>query len=265
MKGRDNIRKNERKPIMSRRQFIESQGATCRNWTWSWSFINEKDKIIIFGAWDLHTEGNTALILSEDWKTNETGRKQPAYDQSREHIRLIEEEGYRLKTFPIIYSDAKKNKEGVGPAAIEDFTPELTTKSLKKVGSSWYASDNVISNFLPEEVVTPDQYIEGATKIISVNVYERNSEARAKSIEYHGYKCVVCSFDFEKAYGSIGTNYIHVHHVVPLSEIKKEYELDPIKDIVPICPNCHAIIHRTRPVLTVEQLKKHLSENGNNT
>ncbi|HDY85591.1 MAG TPA: HNH endonuclease, partial [Methylophaga sp.] len=89
---------------MSRKKFIESQGATCRNWTWSWSFINESEKVIIFGAWDTNTDGDTSLILSDTWEYSGKGRKQPAYEQSREHIRLIEEEGYELKTFPIIYS-----------------------------------------------------------------------------------------------------------------------------------------------------------------
>ncbi len=86
---------------MSRKQFIESQGATCKNWTWSWSFINKSEKFIIFGAWDIHNDGNTTLILGEDWATSRKGGKQPGYPQSREHIRLIEEEGYQLKTFPM--------------------------------------------------------------------------------------------------------------------------------------------------------------------
>ena len=247
---------------MNRKQFIESQGATCRNWSWSWSFINEKEKIIIFGAWDLHTEGNTSLIFSNDWQVSWKGRQQPGYAQSREHIRLIEDEGYQLKTFPMIYSDANKGEDGIGPAKIKDIIPELTSKSLKRVGNNWYASDDVISNLLPEEVDTPEHYFEGASKKVSINTYERSQHARVKCIEYHGYNCAVCSFDFEKFYGSIGENYIHVHHIVPLTEIKKEYKLDPVKDLIPVCPNCHAIIHKTRPALTVEQLKEHLADNG---
>jgi 5-methylcytosine-specific restriction protein A len=250
---------------MNRKQFIESHGATCRNWTWSWSFINEKQKIIIFGAWDVYTEGNTALILSEDWEYSQKGKKQPAYKQSREHIRLIEEEGYELKTFPIKYSDANKDEAGYGPAKIEGFEPILTKKTLKRVGNSWYASDDELGNLLPEEIDTPQQYFEGASKEVSVNTYERNADARAKCIAHYGCKCSVCSFDFEQVYGDIGKNYIHVHHVVPLSEIRKEYELNPITDLIPVCPNCHAIIHRTRPALSVEQLKKHLLENAKYT
>ena len=245
---------------MNRKQFIESQGATCRNWTWSWSFVNSKDKVIIFGAWDRHTEGNAQLILSEDWALNHEGRKNAGYEQSREHIRLIEQEGYRLKTFPLIYSDEKQDENGYGPAKISGFTEKLSPKNLKKVGPNWYASDGEPINHLPEEIVMPEQYVEGASKTISVNTYERNPAARAKCLEYYGYECSACSFSFEEAYGDIGERYIHVHHLVPLSEVKQEYKLDPIKDLRPICPNCHAIIHKTQPALSIEQLRQHVKE-----
>lgn len=243
---------------MNRKKFIESKGATCRNWTWSWSFVNEKKKEVIFGAWDRNTDGNTSLILSENWAFSQKGRKQPAYEQAREHIRLVEEEAYRLMTFPMKYSDENKGEDGTGPAKIKGFEPTLTEKSLKKVAGSWYASDGLLGTLLPEEVESPDQFIEGASKVIAVNTYERNADARAKCINHHGYKCVVCEFDFSAFYGSIGEKYIHVHHVVPLSEIRQEYILDPIKDLIPVCPNCHAIIHRTQPTITIEQLKRHL-------
>lgn len=245
---------------MNRKEFIESQGATCRNWTWSWSFINKKNRLIIFGAWDLHTEGNRSLILSEEWQFSRKGRRQPAYEQAREHIRLIEEEKYKLMTFPMKYSDAKRDHEGFGPAKIEGFEPKLTEKSLIRIGVNWYASDDALGNQLPEEIGPPEQFIEGASMMVAVNLYERNAEARAKCLQHHGYLCAVCRFDFSVFYGPIGDKYIHVHHIVPLSEIKKEYTLNPLKDLVPVCPNCHAIIHRTRPAMSVEQLKKHLQE-----
>lgn len=244
---------------MSRKKFIESQGATCKNWNWSWSFINKEKKIIIFGAWDANTDGNTTLILSNTWKVSDKGRKQPGYEQSREHIRLIEEEGYELQTFSLIYSDANKDENGIGPAKIKYFIPKLLKKKLKKVGSKWYASDGEMGSQLPEEVDAPEQYIEGASKTVSVNSYERNSDARTKCIAHHGYSCAVCGFNFEQVYGAIGEKYIHVHHIVPLAEIGVEYVLDPVNDLVPICANCHAIIHRTKPILTVEQLKEHFA------
>jgi len=249
---------------MNRKQFIESHGATCRNWTWSWSFINEQKKIIIFGAWDKHQMGNRSLILSEEWETSRRGKKQPAYAQSREHIRLVEEEGYRLMTFPMVYSDANE-EEGIGPAKIKDFTPKLMAKSLIRVGPCWYASDDKVAPRLPEELAPGEELIEGASKSVSVNSYERNPVARAQCLEHHGYTCKICSFNFENFYGAIGKNYIHVHHLLPLSEIKGKYVVDPLNDLVPVCPNCHAMIHSTRPALQIDQLKKHLQDRESDT
>jgi 5-methylcytosine-specific restriction protein A len=111
---------------------------------------------------------------------------------------------------------------------------------------------------LPEEVTEPEKCFEGALKKISINAYERNSKARNACIKHYGATCVVCGFNFEKVYGAIGAGFIHVHHLVPLSEVKSVYELDPIEDLRPVCPNCHAIIHSTQPMLTIEELKAHL-------
>ena len=61
--------------------------------------------------------------------------------------------------------------------------------------------------------------------------------------------------DFEETYGETGKDYIHVHHITPLSDIGERYKLDPVKDLRPVCPNCHAMIHRQKPSLTIEALK----------
>ena len=111
---------------MNRKQFIKSRGATCHNWQWSWSFINEKDRVIIFGAWDRDTQGPISRIFSEKWQTNSKGRNNKGYNESRENIRLIEEEGYQLQTFPMIYSAANKDEKDIGPAKIDRIIPELT-------------------------------------------------------------------------------------------------------------------------------------------
>ena len=70
--------------------------------------------------------------------------------------------------------------------------------------------------------------------------------ARKKCIEHYGAKCAVsnCGFDFEKLYGDIGKGFIHVHHLTQLSDIGQGYEVDPIKDLRPVCPNCHAMLHQ---------------------
>lgn len=240
---------------MSRKKFVESHGATCQNWTWSWSFINERERVIIFGAWDNWADQTGTVIFDEAWDRSSTGRKNAAYQQSREHIRLIESDGYALKTFPIKYSDELKDKYGNGPSRIAGFGRELTSRRLKRAGSKWYAVDDVIGSLLPEEVESQLRYSEGTSTRVVVNAYERSAEARAECIRHYGAKCVVCAFDFRVAYGEIGAGVIHVHHLIPLADIKRAYKVDPVKDLRPVCPNCHAIIHIARPALTIERLK----------
>ena len=108
-----------------------------------------------------------------------------------------------------------------------------------------------------EELTDTETLFEGAKKTVIVNQYERNQEARKKCIAEHGYICKVCGMDFEKTYGEIGRGFIHVHHIVPISTIGEEYKLNPVKDLVTVCPNCHAMLHRgiDGKVLTVEELK----------
>ena len=112
-----------------------------------------------------------------------------------------------------------------------------------------------------DEIPNPETVFEGAKKEIMVNRYERNREAREKCIAAHGCKCAACGMDFEKVYGEIGRGFIHVHHIVPLSSIGEEYELDPINDLIPVCPNCHAMLHRHDPPLIVEELRNAIMGN----
>lgn len=116
------------------------------------------------------------------------------------------------------------------------------------------------SGIFPEEDFPENSY-EGAMKQILVNKYERSSIARQKCIEYYGYKCNICGMDFEENYGDIGKGFIHVHHLVPLNKIGKEYVVDYKKDLIPVCPNCHAMLHRTLngKEVSVEDLKRIIS------
>jgi len=98
-------------------------------------------------------------------------------------------------------------------------------------------------------------YVEGAVKLVYVNAYERSSAARSAAIRHHGSVCAICGFDFEVHFGSAMSGFIHVHHVKPLSEIDESYRVDPKKDLIPVCPNCHAVIHSRRQALTIAEVK----------
>ena len=111
------------------------------------------------------------------------------------------------------------------------------------------------TRYFPDEVDSVQTFREGAVRQVSVNAYEREPKARQKCIDYYGSSCSICGFDFGRAFGQQGKGFIHVHHLRPLSEIAEEYEIDPIKDLRPVCPNCHAMIHRSSPPLSLEQIK----------
>ena len=115
----------------------------------------------------------------------------------------------------------------------------------------------------PDEVPDVPELWEGIKKSVVVNRIERNRNAREMCISHHGTRCAVCGFDFGEVYGDIGKGYIHVHHVVPLSNINSEYRVDPLADLVPVCPNCHAMLHRKEPPYTVDELRHILHQNAN--
>jgi hypothetical protein len=103
-------------------------------------------------------------------------------------------------------------------------------------------------------------FVEGARLRTESNVYERNPEARRQCLNYHGTKCTVCQFDFEAAFGGFARGFIHVHHVRPLATIGCEYCVDPIHDLIPVCPNCHAALHIREPAMTPDELRAVLTK-----
>jgi predicted HNH restriction endonuclease len=106
----------------------------------------------------------------------------------------------------------------------------------------------------PDEVDSTEIFREGSVRQVSVNAHERDPKARQKCIDYYGLNCSVCNFNFGKVFGQLGEGFIHVHHLCPISEIAAEYEVDPVKDLRPVCPNCHAMIHRRSPPLSIEEI-----------
>lgn len=104
-------------------------------------------------------------------------------------------------------------------------------------------------------VVPVDGRIEGKKEQVLVNKYERNPLNRELCILKHGCFCNICGFDFEKTYGTIGRGFIHVHHIEQLS-LGGERIINPERDLIPVCPNCHAMLHTSTPPLLPEELKK---------
>ncbi|WP_019029027.1 HNH endonuclease [Colwellia piezophila] len=116
------------------------------------------------------------------------------------------------------------------------------------------------SFIFPEVISENDTLTEGSKKTVTVNAYERSPLARKLCIKHHGISCSVCDFDFSEKYGKLGEGFIHVHHLLQLSVIQTEYIVDPIKDLRPVCPNCHAMLHKTKPAISIEELKGIISK-----
>lgn len=133
---------------------------------------------------------------------------------------------------------------------------KLSAKVFNGTGGIYLLSSHVNLSLYPDETTEP-AYKEGKVKQVMVNAIERNPDARRKCIEHYGAICNSCDFDFSKKYGAeLGSGFIHVHHLLDIALIGKEYKVDPINDLRPLCPNCHAMVHRIKPAMHPDQLRE---------
>ena len=244
----------DKKGFSSRLKFVKSKNVVGEN-AYAWSFINDEERFVIFGAWRHAKTKQGNVIFSDKWIRKENGHRNPGYTMSIPHIEKIIEENYQLYTFPQV---AKPGTE-TGTAVIGDWKAELTEKKLVKIGFDYVAVD-LTSDLLGEQASGEIEHWEGKSKQVIETHYERNPEARAACLAKKGYVCEVCDFNFEKAYGAIGEKYIHVHHTVRVADRKRPYKVNPTKDLVPLCPNCHAMIHKRIPPYSTSELKEIMRE-----
>lgn len=121
--------------------------------------------------------------------------------------------------------------------------------------------ENSIKSDIEAERVEEGQGIEGRVKYYYGKRYERDSKNRMLAIKIHGLDCYACGFNFEKVYGERGKDFIEIHHMKPLSTLEEEVEIDPETDLIPLCANCHRMVHRRRDdVLDVETLKSMIKQ-----
>jgi 5-methylcytosine-specific restriction protein A len=99
-----------------------------------------------------------------------------------------------------------------------------------------------------------DGYPEGAKMTVVVNRYERDPRNRRACIDHYGCRCQACGMDFGETYGPLAEGFIHVHHRKPVSEMGEDYVVDPVKDLIPLCSNCHVMVHHLG--VTPEMLKR---------
>ncbi len=175
--------------------------------------------------------------------------------------------GKRLvKKYPVRFTKREDGTERKWDIFFDGWTDNVTKLFIWKIKKELVLALEEVGltgeEQFPEEIPIEGQNFlpEGIKRIITVNTYERNSKARQKCIEYWKAICSVCHFNFEKKYGELGKGFIHVHHLIPISEIGQTYQVDPINDLRPVCPNCHSMLHRKNPPLTIDELKERIRE-----
>lgn len=135
------------------------------------------------------------------------------------------------------------------------FSDNVDCYDEKSIAAEWAVRCSaIIMSLIDVEPIDEDIHTEGGVNRIEVNKYERNQINRELCLAANGYKCRICDFDFEKFYGKIGHGFIHVHHIEKISEHKQEYYIDPVNELIPVCPNCHAMLHTSDPPLKPEEL-----------
>jgi 5-methylcytosine-specific restriction protein A len=211
--------------------------------------LGKEPRGIVASGWAV-----SKVLKRSHWNYNERKRSRTALYVVARFDTLLDPE---KKIFPLawlkrgIYKKRCWDSQGSGISIPDDVARQLEKDWAKFLKRPIPFIDIVFA----EEAETARTYNEGAKKQITVNIYERNAEARAKCIQHYGTNCSVCGFNFEDMYGDIGKGFIHVHHLKPLSKIGRNYKLDPITDLRPICPNCHAMIHQRDPAYSINQLK----------
>lgn len=150
-------------------------------------------------------------------------------------------------------------KKSLSPAVLEYVESVLGTQLPRPGYVTGKSMDQRVVP-LPDELDLARPLLEGARYQVTVNAYERDPLARQLCIAKHGTTCLVCGFSFGMVYGPVAEGFVQVHHLRPLSEIGGEYEVNPIEDLRPVCPNCHAVLHRRVPAFSIEEVQAFLEQ-----
>ncbi len=134
----------------------------------------------------------------------------------------------------------------------------LSMKTITGTGGIYVRRDSALSDQLPQTTESIIKYFEGNPVEVRQTRYEREPKARKACLDRYGYSCKACAIDFEQRYGEIGREYIHVHHIEPLSSTGTRRKIDPIVDLIPLCPNCHAMIHKLPDRQTLDELRSRI-------
>lgn len=235
-----------------------------------WAILNPGSPFPNGGSWvtGYVAQGPSLIIFANIDSPGRTGHDFPnAYDHEKKIMRWYGKPNAhsQQKTFRNLFEGAltphvfvrwdNKNTSFLylGVPLISSFEDGVKVKDSIETIKLVFEWKFQINDPPPEGVTT--SLSEGNQLLTVTNRYERNPALRSACIKHFGVVCQVCGFDFESIYGVLGKDYCQVHHITPLSQMGESHEVNPITDLIPLCANCHAMIHRESKVLSPEQLK----------
>ena len=189
------------------------------------------------------------------------------------HRFLHRELSSRLKIAPVtlngefgklshrVYERLQWHPEGWQPQEFQ-WASVLVDFEPSREGWIWAARNEFIdalTGIFMDEIETGSTdleiFSEGRTAERQITIFERSKSAREACLKEFGARCFICQFDFGKTYGSDFAGSIHVHHLIPISYRQTTYKLDPKRDLRPVCPNCHYVLHVRNPPYTIEEIR----------
>lgn len=230
----------------------------------SWSVIN--DNVIIkhtdFSVFERH---GSAIDIRTRWFWNIEHLAQPC-----KHPLVLQFQGVKYGAEieldhtgrTRIYWDLELRELFKRQPHSENNYPDLR---FERIGTDSYIVSFINSNTIIAEeqdnlesiIEDHSHAIEGKKLQIYTTKYERHPLNRRLAILLHGTKCMACGFDFEAVYGTLGKDFIEVHHTKPLFSMQDEEPVNPETDLICLCSNCHRMIHRKKnAILTLDQLKE---------
>ena len=241
-------------------RYHPNEGLKPKGGNWDTGYVREGNDLISF--LNIGSSGRTGHDFDNNYdpetetitwfgKTN-TNSKQPTFQK------LID--GTLTPHFFVRWDSNNTKFTYLGEGKIisfeDDFPIENDKKTIRlKISLTTEQETIGIQGLISTEEQKPPEF--GKKVSMIVNKYERDPSKRRECLEHFGYDCQICGFSFQKVYGEIGKEFIHVHHIEPLYEVGGENKnLDPIKDLIPVCPNCHEMIHRSKVSLKPDELKK---------
>lgn len=247
---------------MTQTDLFTMLGAPLVNPRWSWGAVRKADGAVFLRIWEdrmQEHEGCRYFQITHSRKY----RDKPNNNGDQERLRQVE---LVRKGAPCYLIMCEAEDVAASPRKIKRFTDGEVFPGGRTVeldGDWWIelrpsvpVRHAMIPRSIPEEVPFGSVYREGSVQQILVNRYERDPKARAACVAHYGPACVVCGFNFADAYGPLAAGITHVHHLKPLAEVGDRYEVDPVADLRPVCPNCHAVIHQGGGCRSIDEVKR---------